>query len=77
MTPPQIEVRTDRRGGFEVAISSPGGAVDELLTPSHHPDHGAAIYAARLVSEATGWRVLDRFDAATGVDPLDQQLKVA
>lgn len=66
MTPPQIEVRTDRRGGFEVAISSPGSAADELLRHSHYPYHGAAIYAARLVSEATGWRIIDRIDAKFG-----------
>lgn len=63
---PQIEVRTDRCGGFEVAISSPSTGFEGPLFPSHHPNHGAALYAARLVSEATGWRVMDRIDATFG-----------
>ncbi|MBW8296184.1 hypothetical protein [Sphingopyxis sp.] len=62
---PQIEVRRDRKG-FEVAVSSPSTRFDRPFPPSHHANHGAALYAARLFSEATGWRVIDRVDAGFG-----------
>lgn len=55
-----IEVRRDGPSGFAVAISSRGGALDELLPPLPFADHGRAVYAARSLGIAAGWPVIDR-----------------
>lgn len=57
---PHIEVRRSSTGGFAVAISSRGGALDGLLPPSPFNDHGRAVYAARSLGIAAGWTVIDR-----------------
>lgn len=57
---PHVEVRRDGSNGYAVAISSRGGALDGLLPPSPFADHDRAVYAARELGEAAGWRVIDR-----------------
>ena len=60
MIAPHIEVRRHGPHGFAVALSSPSAAMDALFPPSPFPDHGGALYAARSMASAAGWRVIDR-----------------
>lgn len=60
MTTPHLEIRRHGRDGFAVAIASRSGALDSLLPPSPFTDHGRALYAARSMASAAGWRVIDR-----------------
>lgn len=60
MIAPHIEVRRNGPDGFAVALSSPSAALDALFPPSPYPDHGRAVYAARSMASAAGWRVIDR-----------------
>lgn len=62
MTAPHIEVRRHGALGFAVALSSRSAALDALFPPSPFPDHGRAIYAARSMANAAGWKVIDRTD---------------
>lgn len=57
---PHIEVRRDGPSGFAVAVSSPSADLDALFPPSLFPDHGRALYAARSMASAAGWRIVDR-----------------
>lgn len=57
---PHVEIRRDGPSGFAVAIASRRGALDHLLPPSPFADHDRAVYAARELGEAAGWRVIDR-----------------
>lgn len=62
MTAPHIEVRRHGPHGFAIALSSPSAALDALCLPSPFPDHGRALYAARSMASAAGWKVIDRTD---------------
>lgn len=57
---PHVEIRRDGPSGFAVAIASRSAALNGLLPPTPFADHGRAVYAARELGEAAGWRVIDR-----------------
>lgn len=66
MTAPHVEIRRNGRAGFAVALSSIGGALDDIIPPLPFPDHGRASYAAMTLGRAAGWPVIDR---TTGARP--------
>lgn len=59
MSAPHLEIRRNGPDGFAVALSSPSAALDALFPPSPFPDHGRALYAARSMASAAGWKVID------------------
>lgn len=60
MIAPHVEVRRNGLDGYAVALSSPSATMDALFPPSPFPDHVGALYAARSMASAAGWRVVDR-----------------
>lgn len=60
MSAPHLEIRRNGSDGFAVALSSPNADLGALFPPSPFPDHGGALYAARSMASAAGWRVIDR-----------------